>query len=76
MGLAMEITISLEDIPEGCDYGINKIICIFMKSSKLPAILPVITNRKDMQIMDMILKTTELTKSFRGGVIYAWYHPI
>ena len=39
-----------------------------MKSSKLPAILPITINRKDMQIMDTILKTTELTKSFKGQI--------
>ena len=36
-----------------------------MKSSKLSVILSA-TNRKDMQSMDIILKTTELSKSFKG----------
>lgn len=39
-----------------------------MKSSKLSAILSIIINRKDMQIMDIILKTTDLTKSFKGQI--------
>ena len=46
----------------------NKFIRIFMKSSKLSAILSVTTNRKDIQSMDIILKTTELTKSFKGQI--------
>lgn len=46
----------------------NKFIRIFMKSSKLSAILSVTTNRKDIQSMDIILKTTELTKSFNGQI--------
>ena len=46
----------------------NKFIRIFMKSSKLSAILSVTTNRKDIQSMDKILKITELTKSFKGQI--------
>lgn len=49
--------------------GGNKITRIFMKSSKLSVILSITINRKDMQIMDIILKTTELTKSFKGQTV-------
>ena len=50
------------------EKGENKFIRIFMKSSKLSAILSVTTNRKDTQSMEIILKTTELTKSFKGKI--------
>ena len=40
-----------------------------MKSLKLSAILPITINRKDMQIMEIILKTTGLCKEIKGQTV-------
>ena len=49
-------------------YSVLFIFCfqgIFMKSSKLPGMLSV-KSKKGLDYMDMILKTTDLCKNFKG----------